>query len=134
MKLHGVDEFGEREGIESIGGGMEGFETFEETIKREVREESGYEVESYRLLGTIIDRYHLIQRETHSHFFVGEVDTTKQGPISRTPQEQKLMEGVVELSYSEALKELTHPKNKVSKLIYRRDLLAFEQVKHVDQM
>ncbi len=132
VKLHGEDEFGSREGIESIGGGMEGFETFEETLRREVREETGLEIESYKLIGTIIDRYNLLNRENHAHFFVGEVDTTKQGETHKTKLEETLIEGVVELTYTDALKELTHPKNKISKLIYRRDLLAFEQVKHME--
>ncbi|MCQ2981693.1 MAG: NUDIX domain-containing protein [Treponemataceae bacterium] len=127
VKVKGADLFGERNHIETIGGGVEEGEDLETALAREVLEESGYTVVSARPLGEITDFYNLIHRETHSHFFAAEVDTTVRGETGWTDLEKTLFEGVVELTADEALKILQNPQNPVSRLIYRRDILAFTE-------
>ena len=124
LKIKGSDDFGERNHIETIGGGMENNESFDDTIKREVKEETGYSLLSYDYIGTIIDRYYLIHRETHSHFFEGYIDTSKKDEVHLTELEKTLFDGLIELSYDEAIKELNNPTGRVAKLIYQRDLFA----------
>ena len=126
VKIKGSDDFGERNHIESIGGGIEGFETFKEALEREVMEETGYELLDYSYIGTIIDRYYLLARETHSHFFVGSVNTSIKHNTNLTLLEESLFDRLVELSEEEVLEELSNPKTKIAKLIYQRDLLAFK--------
>jgi len=127
VKVKGHDSFGERNHIETIGGGVEPGEDLESALAREVMEESGYTVLSARPLGQIIDFYNLIHRETHSHFFAVEVDTENRNDTSWTDLEKTLFEGVVELTADDARSIMQNPKNPVSHLIYRRDLLAFEE-------
>ncbi|MBR3841045.1 MAG: NUDIX domain-containing protein [Erysipelotrichales bacterium] len=128
VKIKGSDDFGERNHIESIGGGIEGFETFDEALHREVLEETGYELLDYSYIGTIIDRYYLIARETHSHFFIGSINTTNKHETKLTSLEESLFDKLVELSEEEVLEELNNPKTKIANLIYQRDLLAFKNM------
>lgn len=125
MKIKGADDFGERNHLESVGGGVEDNESLNEAILREVREETGYVVSNIKSIGTIIDRYYLIGRETHSHFFVGNVDTTNRKQTYWTDLEKFLFDEMVELSEDEVITALNNPQTKIGKLIYRRDLLAF---------
>lgn len=126
VKIKGHDMFGERDHLETIGGGVEEGEDLVTALHREVLEETGYTVLSERPLGEITDFYNLIHRETHSHFFAAETDTRTCAGTQLTDQEKGLFEGVVELTKDEALEILRNPKNPCSRLIYRRDLLAFE--------
>ena len=125
IKIKGSDDFGGRNHIESIGGGMEGIESFDEALRREVLEETGYELLDYSYIGTIIDRYYVISRETHSHFFIGNIDTSIKHEQMLTSLEELLFDKMVELSEEEVIEELNNPKTKIAKLIYQRDLLAF---------
>ena len=55
---------------------MEEGESLFDTIKREVMEELGLEVQSCEYVGTIIDSYNLIKRITVSSFFHCLVDSS----------------------------------------------------------
>ena len=126
LKIKGNDIFGERNHIETIGGGIEGYESMEHALLREVNEETGMNLKEYTYLGTIIDRYYSINRETHSHFFVGTIDTTDHRDLPLTDLEKQLYDGIVELTEDEVLEELQHPKTKIAHNIYQRDRFAFE--------
>ena len=125
LRIQGEDMFGERDHLETCGGGMEENETPEETLRREVMEELGYRIKKAVPLGTIIDEYHLIQRETHSHFFYCELDTSVHYAPQWTDLEKTLLKDAVHLSVEEALHELEfHQVGKVGTIVQRRDLFA----------
>ncbi len=133
VKIQGYDLFGERNHIETVGGGVEPGENLVTALHREVLEETGYTVLSEKPLGEITDFYNLIHRKTHSHFFLAEVDTRNCSQTSLTEQEKTLFDGLVELTADEALKILQNPENPCSRLIYRRDILAFTEAESIVQ-
>lgn len=128
LVIRGKDDFGQRNHYETIGGGIEAEETYEEAIRREVMEEIGYEVEHIQEIGMIIDRYYLIGRETHSHFFYVTIDSCKPHERKLTKLEQQLFFGLVKVKKEDivAMLALSEQSSKVDFLVQRRDLRAFE--------
>lgn len=124
LSIKGEDDFGIRDHIESLGGGIEEGEDAVETIVRECMEEAGFEVEVKSLLGVIVDHYYFIQRQTISYFFLVEVKSI-QPQTHRTPMEQALMQEVLWLNETETLNMLDFPVEKIGRLIQRRDKVAF---------
>jgi 8-oxo-dGTP pyrophosphatase MutT (NUDIX family) len=124
ISICGEDDFGVRDHIESIGGGIEEGENAEQTIIRECLEEAGIEVRIKEFLGVVVDHYHFIQRQTVSYFFL--VDVLNQYPhTDRTDMEKTLMGEVLWLSEEECMKMLDKPVEKIGRLIQRRDKIAF---------
>ena len=64
------DDFGHRDCYETPGGGKKKKETLRESVKREVLEETGYEVEIIKYLGFVEDYYNLIFRRNHIHYYL----------------------------------------------------------------
>lgn len=124
LSIKGEDDFGIRDHIESLGGGIDEGEDAQITIVRECLEEAGFEVEVKALLGVIVDRYYFIQRQTFSYFFLVEVKNI-QSQTHRMPMEQTLMQEILWLSESETLRMLDFPVEKIGRLIQRRDKVAF---------
>ena len=125
LHIVGEDFFGERDHLESCGGGMEEGESLFDTIKREVMEELGLEVQSCEYVGTIIDSYNLIKRITVSSFFHCLVDSSALQETHRTEEEQILIKEIVWLTPEEAMDWLENrAENKVDKLVQRRDAMA----------
>ncbi len=124
LHIVGEDFFGERDHLETCGGGMEENELLSETISREIKEEMGFDTLSYEYVGTIIDTYNLINRVTVSSFFHCTVDTTRH-QTHRTEEEQILIKEIVWLTAEEALDWLDNRcEHKVDKLVQRRDAMA----------
>lgn len=133
LPIRGEDDFGIRDHIETIGGGIEAGESAQETIIRECREEAGLGVEIKDFLGVIIDAYHLIGRQTVSYFFLVSV-TGEHKSYQRTEMEQSLMDEVLWLSKEESIEWLDREVSKIGRLIQRRDKAAFlEAVKILNQ-
>lgn len=128
LVIRGEDDFGVRNHYETIGGGIEKEESFEEAIVREVMEEIGCVPYDIKSIGTIIDRYYLINRETHSHFYSVRIDSTKQVEKQLTPLEQQLFFGCVKVKKEDVsdLLDLNKTQSKVDYLVQRRDLWAWE--------
>lgn len=124
VSILGEDDFGIRDHIETIGGGIEEGESAEDTIVRECLEEAGLQVKIGDFLGIVVDHYHLIQRQTVSYFFLVNVISIKE-QTDRTDMEKTLMGEVLWLSEEESLKMLDKQVEKVGKLIQRRDKIAF---------
>ena len=125
LHIVGEDFFGERDHLESCGGGMEEGESLFDTIKREVMEELGLEVQSCEYVGTIIDSYNLIKRITVSSFFHCLVDSSVLQETHRTKEEQILIKEIVWLTPEEAMDWLENrAEHKVDKLVQRRDAMA----------
>ena len=128
LQVDGNDIFGDRNHVETIGGGKENNESYEECLQREVLEETGYLVEKSWYIGTIIDRYYAIQRETHSHFFYATISSQKQKQRNLTEFEKTFELNIKEYTYDELIEELNHPKTRIAKLIYQRDLFALQNI------
>ena len=124
LTIRGEDDFGIRDHIETIGGGIEEGESAEETIVRECLEEAGMDVSIKAFLGIIVDHYHFIQRQTVSYFFLANA-INGQHQTNRTEIEMTLMYDVLWLSEEETLKMLDMPVEKIGRLIQRRDKAAF---------
>ena len=125
LHIVGEDFFGERDHLESCGGGLEEGESLNDTIRREVMEELGLEVLSCEYVGTIIDSYNLIRRITVSSFFHCKVDSSALQETHRTEEEQILIKEIVWLTAEEALNWLENrAEHKVDKLVQRRDAMA----------
>lgn len=125
LRIVGEDAFGQRDHLETIGGGIEENESEEAAIHREVMEEIGYTCEIIGAIGEIVDRYYLIKRETHSHFYAVRLGENI-GQIKRTPLEQMLIAEVVWLKEGEVLPILENERAKgINRLIQQRDACAF---------
>ena len=125
LRIKGEDEFGKRNHLETIGGGIEANESMVEAMKREVMEEIGYTCEVLDEIGVVVDTYHLIHRKTISHFFVVQL-LEDQKATSRTALETSLIAGIEWLSFQEAYERLSAEADGINKLIHRRDLAALE--------
>ena len=127
LHLVGNDFFGDRDHLETCGGGIEEGENLYDTIKREVMEEMGLEVVSCKYIGSIVDTYNLIRRITCSGFFHCLVDTRNKKETHRTEMEKNLIKGIVWLEPLEALDWLENRhEHKVDVLVQRRDALALK--------
>ena len=125
LHITGEDLFGERDHLETVGGGLEEGESLQETIKREIMEEAGFEMLTCEYVGTIFDSYNIIRRITCSSFFHCKVDTSVNRGTSRTESEQELISEIVWLYPDEALDWLDNrAEHKVDKLVQRRDAMA----------
>ncbi len=126
LRIVGQDEFGRRNHLETIGGGVENDETLEETLMREVGEEIGYLCEIDSELGVIIDHYNLIHRETISNYFVVQL-TDYVGVESKNAKEEELIKGIEFYDEEDALRLLSeHKKNDINDLVHRRDYIALK--------
>lgn len=136
LHIVGEDFFGERDHLETCGGGLEENEYIDECFEREALEELGCTLKDIILIGSIIDSYNLIKRITCSTFFYGKVDTLDEERISRTLEEKILIKEILWLNPYEALDRLKNKqhKNKCDLIVQRRDALALEYyLKHTNR-
>lgn len=117
------DEFGQRDHLESCGGGIEPKETLVQAAVREAREELGAEIFGLQPVGWIEDEYHLLQRRTRSYFFTARLQVLK--PRRLTAFELTQMQEPVWLRPKELLQRLRPDQNTgVGILVCRRDWTA----------
>lgn len=126
LQIERNDIFGCCRHLETLGGGIEANESHEQAIRREIREESGFDCEIIRPLCIVEDVYHVLGRKTISYFYavrlIGEPKLSKY-----TEDEKKLIQGLVFLNKEEVLAQLSSPDVKtIQKLIYQRDLFAYQ--------
>ena len=129
-KLHGFDNFGSRDYYETPGGGKKGNETLRQALIREMREETGYEVEIIKELGMVNDYYNLIHRNNRNYFylcktarFVGKV---------LEDYEKSMIEGLVWVSIDKAIDLYEHMDvSGVAILVKHRELPILKKVKKI---
>ena len=70
IHIEGIDDFGKRNHYELPGGGIEKGEDEVEALKREIKEEIGYEIDNIVPIGTIAIEYNLLKRIDNQHFYL----------------------------------------------------------------
>lgn len=131
LHVVGEDDFGVRDHLETIGGGVEINESTQQALHRELNEEIGADGIIQNDLGMVIDRYRHIHRITVSNYYV--VMLNQVTTMQRTEAEQALIASIKWLTLEEALQYYSTPKTGVNKLIEDRDyqaLLAYEKRMH----
>lgn len=130
LRIKGMDAFGIRNHIETIGGGIESNESLEDAVHREIAEEIGYTCEIIDHIGYIVDHYNVLNRETISTFFV--VRLKEFIGSNRTLEEQDLIDGVETFKEDDVLHYLSKvQKRTVNELVQRRDRIALQHyLKH----
>ena len=126
LRVIGSDAFGKRNHLETAGGGVENDESLEETLHREVLEETGYECEIIEEIGKVVDHYNLINRETISTYFAVKL-TNYTGKTNLSEMESTLIKGTEAYSEEEALRILSSAtRGTVNELVQRRDYYALK--------
>lgn len=129
LRIKGIDILGKRDHLETIGGGVENDESLEDALKREVREEIGYDIEIEKNIGYVVDHYNALNRETISNYFVCRLKDYVGGE-NRTDEENNLIEGVEYFDPEDVEKNLRKAqKRTVNELVQRRDLIAYQYYK-----
>ena len=116
-----TDKFGQRDYLETPGGGLDEGETPEQAVIREVEEECGLTSSIITKIGLIEDGYNLIQRKNLNHYFF--VKVTGEGQRHWTPQEHTLIHALHWLTLEEAKAWYERlPNHGISQLIKQREL------------
>ena len=116
-----TDRFGQRDYIETPGGGIDPGETPEQAVIREVEEECGLTSLIDRPIGIVKDAYHLIQRENLNYYFFLKV--TGVGQRQWTLQEHRLIHALHWLTLQEAFTWYERlPNQGIAQLIKQREL------------
>lgn len=119
MHIVGDDIFGARDHYETPGGGIEAGEDAETAIHREVLEEVGFACRIDSYLGSVINRYNLLEVITVHHFFVCTI--TKKEATAWTASEQEWFQGVVWKTPQEWVDILAKPRPMVNELVHQRE-------------
>lgn len=125
LYLEGKDEYGIRRHYESVGGGIEEQEKLEEALFRELKEETGYELESFSYLHSVIDAYAKFQQLNIHHYYVAK-GRKKEKPLF-TEFEKRLR---IRLDFNEPerwLRVFQKPAFGVDALVHQREyvMLAY---------
>lgn len=109
------------------GGGVEGTEDIKETLKRELREETGCNSEITGEIGKIIEIKNEYGQKQTSYCFIAR--TTSEGKASLTKEESDLMISLTWVSLDEAIKllESDFPEDYTAKFIRARDLVFLKE-------
>ena len=125
LHIKGEDLFGLRDHLETIGGGVEENEKYDEAMLREIGEETGFKVKKIELIGSVLDTYNLIGRITFSTFFHCLLDTADTVKTKRTEEEEILISEILWYDPLEALDILEHHGiNRCDRLVQKRDAAA----------
>lgn len=129
MHMDRDDAFGRMNGIETSGGGVEANETFEEALKRELKEEMGSEVEILAEIGFVSDYYHLIHRHNLNHYYLCRLLAIGNNHLTLEEKENYHLTRV-KLTYQEAKKAYKANQNyPLGRLITQRELPILKQAK-----
>lgn len=125
IRIKGSDIFGERNHLESCGGGIEKGESQLDTLHREVKEEMGCTCEVIAYLGTIVHDFNVIQRRTYAYYYFVRLLDDKMN-TELTDLEKTLFDSIEWLTLEEVKYELSLPNSKIGTLVHQRELIALE--------
>lgn len=112
------------------GGGVEGSETLETAVKREVMEEIGFECNILHEVGVIVDYYCDQPIKTVTNYFI--VEPTEKKRANWTDREKQYIKEVKRVDIDAAEQMLENmPQDSMGQRIQRRDLYALAEVKRI---
>lgn len=114
------DEFGHCEYVETPGGGLKPLETHIQCLKREVREELGYEIEVLKKLDDVVDYYNLLHRKNINHYYLAKI--VSKGESNLEELEKTMFVGEIHLTYKEAVKKMNSNFGGVGELVRQREM------------
>lgn len=121
------DAFGLRDHYEISGGGIEKGEHEKTALERELLEELGFSVVIEEKIGTIIDRWNLLEHINVHHFYVCEL--VSEGEPQLTEYEKDVIIGVEWHSLDEWESILSVETSGINAMIHRRELIVINALK-----
>lgn len=129
VRVERNDDFGNATLIETAGGGVEAGEDLVSSVKRELKEELGAEVDVLCKIGVVSDYYNLIHRHNINNYFLCMVKSLGERHLTRD-EEQYFHLTVLKLSYEAAIKEYKRRSNtQLGTLIANREIPVLRQAK-----
>ncbi len=130
--LVGDDKFGHRDYYELPGGGRDKGETLINTLKREIKEETGYLIKDEPIiaLGRVIDAYNLIGRINNNHYYIAFIDS--KGDKDLLEYEKVLIKEEIWVSLDEAInlyKSVDTVSSPLATLVINREFPILELVR-----
>ena len=123
------DDFGAATLIETSGGGVEHGESFDEAIRRELREELGAEVEILARIGVVSDYYNLIHRHNINHYYLCRVRAFGSRRLTQD-EADKFHLSTMKLGYEEAVAEYERCAcTRLGRLIANRELPVLKRAR-----
>lgn len=129
-KLHGFDQFGSREYYETPGGGFHKYETSKKALFREIKEETGYQIEIIAPIGIVDDYYNLIHRHNKNYYYLCK--TVKYVGKKLDDYEKSMIEKLVWVSIDKAIEIYENMDvSPVARLVINRELPILKKVKEM---
>ena len=123
LHVKGRDDFGDRDHLETPGGGVEEGESFEAALCREMGEELGIKADILAEVGIIANEYNLLERRDVQHYYLARAAGTV--PRALTEEEKDLLAEVLWVPAGEVLALYdARPVENVGIEIHRRDRIA----------
>lgn len=126
-KLIRNDVFGHCEYVETPGGGVNENEDFLLALKREVKEELGYDIKVLCELDTVEDFYNLIKRKNINHYYLAKV--ISQGEKHLEDHEMIMFQDELHLEFDEAIALMEKNTGGVGKLVAQREVPIIKEAK-----
>lgn len=127
IHIVGSDTFGDRDHYELPGGGIEENEEYITALKREIKEEIGYEIKNELEVGIIEIEYNLINRIDAQYYFLAY--QTNYVGTNLIEYEKKLFREIIYVPIS-LIEEFykNHKTSGIGENIHKRDLIALKYV------
>ena len=123
IHIEGKDDFGDRNHYEFPGGGIEKGEDEVEALKREIKEEIGYEIDNIQPIGEIAIEYNLLKRIDNQHFYLAHA--TKYVGQQLVDYEKTLFKEIVFYDIDKLLEMYeTFKVENVGTMIHKRDSIV----------
>lgn len=129
VRLERDDDFGKATLIETAGGGVENGEDLVTSLKRELKEELGADVDILCKIGIVSDYYNLIHRHNINNYYLCLVKSFGARHLTKA-EEKSFHLSTLKLSYEEAIKEYERESNtKLGSLIASREVPILHRAK-----
>lgn len=118
------DMFGHRDYLETPGGGVKDNEDLILALRREIKEETGLEVEVLSEIGEVDDFYNLINRKNKNYFYLCKMISIGEKALE---EKEKVYIKSTKWYSLEELKQVYEntPKEPLARLVYNRERIPF---------